>query len=169
MIPKGAEAAERAVANTLRTNLPGMLSQISAAWANDDAADGLVVPLPNPAQVYSGMTNLVREHPSVVVTSTFGRETDDGAPLWGIQQHRLDVVVFCSSDAQAVLDRQLKRYLVAIWEVLKANQDLDGSLSGLAGVATTQYGRSHAYTGAHKPLLEQQAAWEVVVTVAESV
>lgn len=165
---KGAEAVEVALANTLVSYLPDMLSQVEAAWASYDTAAGLSVPLLSPAQVYAGRRTLIREHPSVMVVSAFGQEVDDGAPLWGQQRHRVDIVTFCAADALEVVDRQSKRYLVAIWEVLKQHQDLDGSLAGLAGVMTTQYGRSDPYQNARK-ILEQQAAWEVLVTVMESV
>lgn len=159
---KGAEAVEAAVAATLDANIAGELAAVSAAW-NDG------VPLPAPKLVHAGELKLVREFPTILVVSVDGRETDDGAPVWGNQTHRLDVVTFLAGDNEETLDRQGKRYLVAIWEVIKKHQDLDGSLSGLAGVMTTQYGKSATYRAQSKPLMEKQVAWEVLVTTMEPV
>jgi hypothetical protein len=162
-VKKGAEAIEVAVANTLSTYLPTQLTAISAVW-NDG------VPLPAPVAVFAGQRQLVREYPAVVVASLDGTEVADGAPLWGEQEHRLDVSVVCLSDDQHILDVQTKRYLVAIWEVLKQNQLLDGSISGLAGVQTRRYGRSEQWKANEKGRLMLQAAgWEIVVHVTESV
>ena len=161
-IKKGAPAAEAAVANTIRTYINAEVDDVKTAW-NDS------IPLPYPVQVYTGYRRIIPEYPAIVVSSVDGQETLDAASFWGQQEHRIDVSVICQSDDIHVLDQQTKRYLVAIWEVIKKHQDLDASLSGLAGVATRRYGRSEIYNIEKSHFLHQAAGWELAVHVDESV
>lgn len=160
-IQKGVERVKVSLAATLETYLPAALDDISAAW-NDG------VPLPYPALVHPGLLDTIREYPTILVVSTEGDETDDGAPIWAQQEHHFDVVLFAASDSQATLDTQIDRYLLGIWEVVKQHQSLDGNVAGLGGVMTKRYGKSPSFPKS-KGLLERQAAWEVVVHTLESV
>lgn len=159
-ILKGVEAVEVAVANTLATYLPAIVTAIYT-----DAADG--VPNVLPVQYYAGSRDVIPEYPAIVVASVDGNEDADGSPVWGEVNHRLDVSALCQSDDHHTLDVQTQRLLWAIWDTLKQHQALDGSLNGLAGLTLARYGRSDIYRPTGKHLL-QVAAWEVIVRVEEN-
>lgn len=158
----GPEAIEESLAATLRTYLPAALDTIYAAA-------GDTTPKVYPRQVYAGSRDVIPEYPAVVVASIDGQQALDASPSWGEVNHRMDVSGLIVSDDHRTLDRQTKRLLWAIWDVLKTHQGLDNKLSGLAGVQLTRYGRSDVFKpkqGATQLL--QVAAWEVIVRVEES-
>lgn len=157
----GVEAVENAVAATFSANLQAVVNKVYS-----DAADG--IPNVTIAQFYAGKRDVVPEYPSVVVSSIEGQQPLDGT-LWGEVNHRIDVAIICQSDDKRTLDIQTKRILWAVWDCLKAHQNLDNSLNGLAGVSCIQYGRSEVYSNPKQTgQFLQVAAWEVVVQVEES-
>lgn len=156
----GAEAVEQSVAATLQANINAALDTLYTA-----AAD--TTPKVYPRQVYAGARDLIPEYPSIVVTSLDGNQSLDASPNWGEVNHRIDVSAIVMSDDHRTLDRQTKRLLWAIWNVLKTHQGLDNGLSGLSGVQCMRYGRSEVYKPKAGQLL-QVAAWEVVVQIEES-
>lgn len=152
----GAEAVEEAIAATLRTYLNAAIDTIYAAA-------GDTTPKVHPRMIYAGSRDVIPEYPCVVVTSIDGQQLLDASPNWGEINHRLDVSALVQSDDHRVLDRQTKRLLWAIWNVLKTHQGLDNTLEGLAGVQLARYGRSDPYKAPGQTKLLQVAAWEVFV------
>lgn len=164
---KGPEAIEVSIANTLATNINAELDNVWSAWALQDGAN--VPPKVYPVGCHGGTLAVIPEYPFIIVQSVDGIETADGAPLFGEQTHNLEVTALIASDDKATLDKVSKRYLVAIWEVLKKHQTLDSTVSGLAGVHTQSYGRSGIYTKANDDLLYRACRWTVQVFTLESV
>lgn len=157
----GVEAVEESVAATLR-------SYLNAALDTLYTAAGDTTPKVYPKSIFAGSRDVIPEYPAVVVASLDGQQTLDASPNWGEVNHRLDVSGIIISDDHRVLDRQTKRLLWAIWNVLKEHQGLDNSLQGLAGVTLVRYGRSDIYKPKGSTQLLQVAAWEVVVRLEES-
>ncbi len=162
MIKKLGAAAQTALANTLNTNINTQIDAVAAAW-NDG------IPLPHITNIYAGYRTVIGEYPAIVVNAQKGKQTANGASLWAEIDHIVEITVIVQADDAPTLDAQIQRYLVAIWQVLMQNQQLDGSLSGLAGVDPMEYGRSGMYPLEKSTLLMEAAAWSVTVHVIESV
>jgi len=165
------EGAALAMAHTLATYLPAVLTDIAAAYAaNDQSEFGFAVPLPAPVAIYTREVFSIPLAPAIIVTPVGGTEVADGAPDFGELQHHLDVAVFCMADQMEIAEAQANRYLQAIWTVIKLHQQLDGSLSGLAGVSTLKYGKSPVASPTNtKTIIGWMASWEVLVNIVESV
>lgn len=162
-IKQGPEAVVQSVVATLQAHINEAVDIIAAQWADS-------VPLPHikSGNIYAFDQPLVPEYPAVVVNSLDGTETMDGAPIWAMLDHRLDITILVEGDDRGI-DRQALRYLWAIWRTIHVYQALDGTLSGLAGVDVRKYGRSQTYTQKGKPLLLQMGGVEAVVHIAETV
>lgn len=161
---KGPEAIEVSIAATLASNINAEIDNVWTAWG-----DVATVPKVYPVGCHGGTLSVIPEYPYIIVQSVDGVETADGAPLFGEQTHNLEVTALIASDDKATLDKISKRYLVAIWEVLKKHQTLDSTVSGLAGVTTRSYGRSGIYTRSDDSLLYRACRWTVTVFTLESV
>jgi hypothetical protein len=165
---KGPEAVEVSIAATLALYLNAQIDAIQAVWADN-------VLMPYPKKIYAGYRMVIANaaYPALVVSSLDGTQTayGGGGSGFGEIAHRLDVSVVMMSDNQHTLDIQTKRYVEAIWQVLMAHQQLDGTLPGLVGVRPQRYGRSGAYPqkGRGSNLVLQAAGWEVVVTMEDLV
>lgn len=165
-----AEGTCLAVANTFSTYLPAELDAVAAAYASADVAEfGAALPLPHPAHVYPRNQAVIAETPAVVVSSLGWDESANGAPLWGEVTHRLDAAALCVADSIEVAEAQAMRYLQAMWTVIKQHQELDGSLSGLAGIDTPKAGKSAAYSADGRVIIGVWAGLELRVRVVESV
>jgi hypothetical protein len=161
----GPEAAAAAIVATLQAHVNEAVTLINAAQS-----DGVPLPTIAGTNIYDGFQEMLGEYPAIVVTPVEGQESANAAPAWGELGHHLDVTVLCQADSKDTLNRQTLRYLWAIWRTLKVYQALDGSLSGLAGVDSPRYGRSGVYKASEKSsLMMQDAGWEVVVNIVESV
>ncbi len=169
---KGGPAVERAMAKMLQANLNAQIDTVWAAWAANDTADGITVPKAYPASVFSGYRLELPEYPVVVVTSVGGRVEEDGMEQgglgWQTLAHILDVAWIVQSDDVHVLDQQVQRYTVAVWETLMNNPNLDGSLVGAALTNIESYGKSEVYQHERSKLMMQGAAWRVAVRLVES-
>jgi hypothetical protein len=164
----GMSGGPEAVAEALAATLVAHVNE-AVAILNAEANDGTPVPTIAAGNIYALHRSLVPEYPALVVTPVAGHEIGNGAPSWGEVDHHLDVTVLCQSDDNLVLDRQIARYLWAIWRTIKVYQGLDGSLSGLAGIDTPAYGRSQVYKSSeNSSLMMQDAGWEVIVHLIES-
>lgn len=139
IVPKGSEAVRRAVAATLRAQLPGVLTEIWQAWAANDAADGLAVPLPTIKKIYARNKARMAEYPCIVVTGPGGKLDEDGANDWQGWSHDVRVVVDLVADNEELADVLVNRILQGVWEVLGTNQQLDGSIESLLNVTLAQY------------------------------
>lgn len=163
-VVKGPEAAVAAVVATLSAHAQAALDAIWTAWG-----DGATIPEVAPRSVYKFRRDLVPEYPAWVVTWLGSQQVNNGATVWGEVDHRLDVSALVRSDALSVLETQATRHGWAIWEILMANQQLDGSLSGVSGVDPLRAGRSEVYSDKSRTTLIQAVGWEIVVHVMESV
>lgn len=161
---KGAEAVAAALVATLSANANAALDAIWSAWG-----DATTNPEVYPRKVFKFRQDLIREYPVWVVSWLGTQQPSNGATQWAEQDHRFDVSALCRADSQPVLETQVVRHTLAIWEILMANQLLDGSLSGCSGVDLLRAGRSEVYADKSRTTLIQAAGWEVVVHVVESV
>lgn len=165
-----AEGVCLAVAATFAQYLPGELAAVNAAYAAADLAEfGAALPLPSPARVYPRNQAVIAETPAVVVSSLGWDEVTNGAPTWGEVAHRIDAAALCVADSIEVAEAQAMRYLQAMWTIIKQQQGLDGSLSGLAGIDTPRAGKSAAYAKDGQSIIGIWAGLELRVHVVESV
>jgi hypothetical protein len=165
-----AEGVCLAVAATFASALPGELASVNAAYAASDLAEfGAALPLLPPARVYPRNQAMITEYPAVVVSSLGWDESANGAPTWGEVTHRIDAAALCVSDSIEVAEAQAMRYLQAMWTVIKQRQQLDGSLSGLAGIDSPRAGKSAAYAKDGQTIIGIWAGLELRVRVMESV
>jgi hypothetical protein len=159
-----------AVAATLAQYLPAALVAVNAAYAAADIAEfGASLPLLPPARVYPRNQSVIAEYPAVVVSFLGWDESANGAPTFGEVTHRIDAAALCVSDSIEVAEAQALRYLQAMWTVIKQQQGLDGSLSGLSGIDSPHAGKSPAYAADGKSIIGVWAGLDLRVHVVESV
>lgn len=158
---KGGEAVEYSLINTMAAHLPAELDQVWTNWG-----DIATVPEVHPAQYYAGRVDSIPEYPAIVAHWMSSRETDHGQPLFGQQTHIVELTAIVASDTLPVLDKQAKRYIVAMWEVVQKYPGLDGSISGLVTCLPIEAGQSKVYSKVG--LLYMAVSWLLEVNTIES-
>jgi hypothetical protein len=168
---QGGEAVEIALANTLTQCLNTELDDIWAQFAAYDAANGG----PNkvyPKKVLAGQRTLIDAYPAVQVTWLGAKVALDGSAGygesgWNQVEHQVDVTVLIQGDDEHVLDRQVKRYVTALWRAVQHHQQLDGmTVAGVVGAVVTDLGQSRVEKKDTKQLF-QFGGIAVTVTVEE--
>lgn len=162
MTKKLMPAVQAAVVNTLSTYINTQVDAVAAAWAD-------TVPLPHIVSIYNGYREIIPEYPAITVKCVSGIQKMNAATSWADIDHVIDITIIVQSDDETILEQQIQRYMVAIWEVLMQQQNLDGSLSGLSGVSPISYGVTKTYSLDKSRLLMETATWSAIVQMIESV
>lgn len=161
-IIKGAPALELAVSRTLAAGLNAEIDALNAAWA-----DGITVNYP--AEILTGYRKLIAEYPAVVVNFGLrGEVTSDMAPTYQTLVHHGTVTWISRSSDVHILDQEVKRGAVAIWQTLLKQPGLDGSLAGLTQLSLRSYEQSQIFKNGQSTLLMQAIEWSVAAEMAES-
>lgn len=122
-VKKGPEQLAVALVSTMQTYLPGVLTDITAAWN-----DGLPLPAPS---VYYPTLRVIYEEPTTLVVDVASWEVTVPAANtagggWGEIAFDFEVYIVLRGEDATSLLRRAHRYGQALWEVLMQHQGLDG-------------------------------------------
>lgn len=164
---KGAEAIALALANTATLHLNAEIDAVKSAW-ND------TIPLPYPKKIFSEDRMEIPDYPAFIISMRGGHQTANGAYSaaagWAQQQHEFFATLLIKGDKLEVLERQARRYSVAIWELYMKYQGLDDSVPGQTGVDLLEWTYNPIADAAQNRLLMIYAiGWRGLVYVTQDV
>lgn len=164
---KGAEAVALALANTFTLHLNAEIDIVKAAWGDS-------IPLPYPKKIFSEDRYEIPDLPALIINMRGGHQVANGAYStatgWGQMQHEFFATLLIQGDTLHILERQARRYSVAMWEVLMKYQGLDDSLAGQTGVDPLEWTYNPvADAQQNRMLLVYAIGWRGMVYLDENV
>lgn len=174
---KGAPAVELALQNTFNTYFNGEVDNVWAAWAAQDVLDKAAGLNPPPAGVYPqrtvrGPRKVNSSTPNLSImcldSAIVGSIGGMNGISWSSWEHHVVIIVTCSGSDELSLDEFVKRYVVAMWEVISKHPQLDGSLIGAVGPYTMSQGKGLPTKLKDQQKLVQEGGLDLVVRLDES-
>ncbi len=116
-----AKLGEPLLTNLITIVQGNMLSALNTI--NAEYADNVPLPPPGANAYYHGPRVEIPEYPALTF-EVVSSEIDDEqfGNTWAVMRHQVHIDIYCWSDTEANLNKQLLRYARAVWVILYGNQ-----------------------------------------------